>query len=93
MKGCFTSSRMFLSALVWAVSLAFRTIIACTPKQQTTGKKSGAWSRELQLKTPLLGRPSAGTRVARPRQRAAEASNNVAAAAKAVDLIGSLACS
>lgn len=28
MKGCFTSSRMFLSALVCAVSLALRTIMA-----------------------------------------------------------------
>lgn len=38
MKGCFTSSRMFLSALVCAVSLALRTIMAWKDSEELNGK-------------------------------------------------------
>lgn len=49
MKGCFTSSRMFLSALVCAVSFAFRTIMAWQ-----RAKESGCEKAQALPLTPLV---------------------------------------
>lgn len=50
MKGCFTSSSIFLSAFVCAVSFAFLTIIAC--KQQKREHKEMVNCRLLHLTPP-----------------------------------------
>lgn len=64
MNGCFTSSRMFLSALVWAVSLAFRTIMACDGGHNSQSflllsrDTSGLTETTVKVTTASLGRRS-----------------------------------